>query len=312
MDQTPVIRVQNLCKAYNGVPVLDDITFDVGEGEIIGLVGPNGAGKSTLIETIEGLRKIDKGYVEVLGRSLNADYKAVQGSIGIQLQRTSLMGDITLNETLDLFKTLYKVNTANRELLERVNLAEMAGKKVKHLSGGQYQRFNLCLAILNSPGVLFLDEPTTGLDPIARRQLWSIIAELKSKKVTIIITTHYLDEARALCDKILILSDHKIVAYDTPENLIQKLDNEKTIVVSGLGELNQLELGELESKFKVVMIDGQVILYTYDIGRVLNELFEWINLNQKRADDINIRSANLEDVFMLYSAPNAVQKGELK
>lgn len=310
MYTSPVIQVTNLNKAYNGVPVLTDISFDVYKGEIVGLVGPNGAGKTTLLESIEGLRKIQSGSVHVLGRSIADNYKDIQQEIGIQLQRTSLIGDITLKETLRLFKTLYNVKTDIDVLLQSVDLADMSHKKVKHLSGGQYQRFNLCLAILNKPRILFLDEPTTGLDPIARRKLWSIIDELKQQQVTILVTTHYLEEAQELCDKILILFDHRVAAFDTPDNLIRQLDNEKTIVIDGLTGLNDMELNELEQRFKLKYIDEQIFVYTHDLGTDLNVLFDWIKRNNKNVHHISVRSANLEDVFMMYTSSVTSKGGE--
>lgn len=311
MYTSPVIQVTNLNKAYNGVPVLTDISFDVYKGEIVGLVGPNGAGKTTLLESIEGLRKIQSGSVHVLGRSIADNYKDIQQEIGIQLQRTSLIGDITLKETLRLFKTLYNVKTDIDVLLQSVDLADMSHKKVKHLSGGQYQRFNLCLAILNKPRILFLDEPTTGLDPIARRKLWSIIDELKQQQVTILVTTHYLEEAQELCDKILILFDHRVAAFDTPDNLIRQLDNEKTIVIDGLTGLNDMELNELEQRFKLKYIDEQIFVYTHDLGTDLNVLFDWIKRNNKNVHHISVRSANLEDVFMMYTSSVTSKGGEV-
>lgn len=309
MHTTPVIEVAHLSKNYGGAAVLEDISFKVWQGEMVGLVGPNGAGKTTLLETIEGLRKIQSGTVTVLGRSLMADHKAIQQEIGIQLQRTSLMGDITLKETLRLYKTLYKVKTDVHLLLDKVDLADMSHKKVKHLSGGQYQRFNLCLAILNKPKILFLDEPTTGLDPIARRKLWSIIEELKAAGVTILITTHYLEEAQELCDKILILYDHKIAAYDTPDNLIRELDNEKAIVIDGLNDLTEYELIELQGRWKVKTVDGQFYLYTYELGSALNEFFHWIKTKGKKVHNVSVRSSSLEDVFMMYTSSGINQEG---
>ncbi|MBN9383291.1 MAG: ABC transporter ATP-binding protein [Chitinophagaceae bacterium] len=309
MQTIPVIEVAHLSKAYGGAAVLEDISFKVWQGEMVGLVGPNGAGKTTLLETIEGLRRIQSGTVTVLGRSLADDPKAIQQEIGIQLQRTSLMGDITLKETLRLYKTLYKVKTDVHVLLDKVDLADMSHKRVRHLSGGQYQRFNLCLAILNKPKILFLDEPTTGLDPIARRKLWSIIEELKAAGVTILITTHYLEEAQELCDKILILCDHKIAAYDTPDNLIKELNNEKAIVIDGLNDLTEYELIELHDRWKVKTVDGQYFLYTYELGSALNEFFHWIKTRGKKVHNISVRSSSLEDVFMMYTSSGINQEG---
>ncbi len=308
---TPAIEVAHLSKSYGNVLVLDDISFEVPRGSIVGLVGPNGAGKTTLLESIEGLRKIQTGNIKVLGKLVASEYKSIQKEIGIQLQRTSLMGDLTLKETLRLFTRLYDVKNDTKGLLDKVDLAEFANKKVKHLSGGQYQRFNLCLAILNNPKILFLDEPTTGLDPIARKKLWEIIAELKSKNVTIVITTHYMDEAEVLCDKIIMIYDHKIVADDSPENLIKQLDNEKTITVEGLRDLTSAQQADLSKRFKYKYIEDQLFLYTYDIGVALNDLFEWLKQQGKEVDNVAVRSANLEDVFMKYTATKIDKEGML-
>jgi ABC-2 type transport system ATP-binding protein len=302
MKKLPIIEVEDLSKDYGGVPVLEHISFTVCKGEMVGVVGPNGAGKTTLLETMEGLRKIQSGEITIMGKRLADDHKAIQQDIGIQLQRTSLMGDITLIETLRLYKTLYKVKTPIRELLDRVELADMGHKRVKHLSGGQYQRFNLCLAILNKPRILFLDEPTTGLDPIARRKLWAIIDELKRADVTILITSHYLEEVQELCDKILILCDHKVAAYDSPGNLIKELDNEKAIVIEGLADLLEEEIMDLHDRFNFKAVDGKYFLYTYELGLTLNDFFHWIKTNGKKVGNISVRSSSLEDVFMMHTA----------
>lgn len=308
---TPAIQVAHFSKSYGNVLVLDDISFEVPQGSIVGLVGPNGAGKTTLLESIEGLRKIQTGNIKVLGKLVATHYKEIQKEIGIQLQRTSLMGDLTLKETLRLFTKLYRVKNDTKGLLDRVDLTEFANKKVKHLSGGQYQRFNLCLAILNNPKILFLDEPTTGLDPIARKKLWQIIAELKSNNVTIVITTHYMDEAEELCDKIIMIFDHKVVANDSPQNLINQLDTEKTITIHGIEPLTAGQEGDLSKKFKFKHIEDQIFIYTYDIGESLNSLFEWLKIQEIEVDNVAVRSANLEDVFMKFTATKIDKEGQL-
>jgi len=162
---------------------------------------------------------------------------------------------------------------------------------------------------LNNPKILFLDEPTTGLDPIARKKLWEIIDELKNQKVTIVLTTHYMDEAQALCDTIIMMYNHKIVANDSPENLINQLDNEKTIIVQGLKELNSNQQADLLSLFKFKYIGDQIFIYTYDVGKALNILFDWINKEGQELDNIAIRSANLEDVFMKYTSTKINKEG---
>lgn len=313
MMNNNIIEVAHLSKSYDNKQVLNDISFDVTRGSIVGIVGPNGAGKTTLLESIEGLRKIQKGSITVLGQSINSDYKMIQKKIGIQLQRTSLFDDLTVLETLRLYFALYDVKIEYNDHLNKVDLYESANKKIKNLSGGQFQRLNLCLATINNPEIVFLDEPTTGLDPHARRNLWEIVGELAKKKVTILLTTHYMEEAQELCDNIIIINEGTVVAHDSPDNLINQLEIEKTIVVEINFELDQALLESLNllisANYKI--INNQLYIYTYDIGNTLNSLFNWVKHNNKKVENINIRSANLEDVFIKYTSATINKEGAL-
>nr|WP_019787625.1 ABC transporter ATP-binding protein [Streptococcus sobrinus] len=210
-------------KTYSGKNVVNGVSFDVMEGEIFGILGPNGAGKSTILEMIETLRKIDSGKVTLDGIDVAKDPKKVKKIIGIQLQNTAFMEKLNLNEQLRMFASFYGVSINTRALLESVNLLEHAKKYPEQLSGGQRQRFAIASALVNTPRVLFLDEPTTGLDPQARRNLWELVQDIKKRGITVVLTTHYMEEAELLCDRLAIMDEGEIKVIDSPKNLIQAL-----------------------------------------------------------------------------------------
>ena len=223
MKNTSIIQVEKLVKTYSGKNVVNGISFDVMEGEIFGILGPNGAGKSTILEMIETLRKIDSGKVTLDGIDVAKDPKKVKKIIGIQLQNTAFMEKLNLNEQLRMFASFYGVSINTRALLESVNLLEHAKKYPEQLSGGQRQRFAIASALVNTPRVLFLDEPTTGLDPQARRNLWELVQDIKKRGITVVLTTHYMEEAELLCDRLAIMDEGEIKVIDSPKNLIQAL-----------------------------------------------------------------------------------------
>jgi ABC-2 type transport system ATP-binding protein len=217
------ISVNNLTKKYGRKKVVNGISFDVYKGEIFGILGPNGAGKTTTLEMLEALRPIDSGTVELEGIDVAAYPNKVKQIIGVQLQTTGFYDNLTLRELLIMFSGLYSQFAHPDKLLKEVNLTEKAKSQVKQLSGGQKQRFSVASALVNKPKVLFLDEPTTGLDPQARRNLWELIQQIKKKGITVVLTTHYMDEAELLCDRIAVMDEGKIIALDTPNNLIKAL-----------------------------------------------------------------------------------------
>lgn len=221
--QAPIVKVTNLKKSYGDKVVVKGINFEVQKGEIFGILGPNGAGKTTTLEMIEALRSIDNGVVLLDGIDVHKHPQKVKEIIGIQLQSSSFYDKITLREQLTMFAGFYGNTVHPDELLEDVELTEKAGSYVESLSGGQKQRFSIATALVNRPRVLFLDEPTTGLDPQARRHLWDLIEKVKDKGITVILTTHYMDEAELLCDRAAIMDDGDIIALDTPRKLIQDL-----------------------------------------------------------------------------------------
>lgn len=218
-----IIEVENLVKKYGDFEAVKGISFYVKEGEIFGLLGPNGAGKSTTLEIIETLRTKTSGKVIVDNLDLDTHPNDIKKIIGVQLQTSGFYPGLNLLELIQLFAGLYQEDVNPIKLLESVNLADKAKAKYKELSGGQKQRFSICTTLINRPKIIFLDEPTTGLDPQARRNLWELIKDIRSKGTTVIITTHYMDEAEILCDRVAIVDNGKIIAIDTPDKLIDNL-----------------------------------------------------------------------------------------
>jgi ABC-2 type transport system ATP-binding protein len=223
MATKPVLEVKNLKKSYGEFAAVRGVSFQVQPGEVFGILGPNGAGKTSTLEMIEGLRSIDGGRVEVNSIDVSKHTMEVKRIIGVQLQSSSFFPNLNLMELLRLFRDLYGASSEPMELLKEVHLEEKARAQVKNLSGGQKQRFSIAAALVNSPVVLFLDEPTTGLDPQARRNLWDLVQQIQKKGTTIVLTTHYMEEAEVLCDRVAIMDEGKIIAMDTPDNLKKDL-----------------------------------------------------------------------------------------
>ena len=218
-----IVKVDKLVKTYDGNNVVDGVSFEVKKGEIFGILGPNGAGKTTTLEMLEALRPIDGGVATIDGIDVAKKPKDIKNIIGIQLQSTAFYDKLTLREQLKMFGSLYGRTVDTEALLAKVQLTEKAKNYVEQLSGGQKQRFAIASTLVNNPKVLFLDEPTTGLDPQARRNLWDLIKEIRDEGITILLTTHYMDEAELLCDRLAIMDSGKIITIDTPHNLIQQL-----------------------------------------------------------------------------------------
>lgn len=218
-----IIKVDKLVKTYDGNNVVDGVSFEVKKGEIFGILGPNGAGKTTTLEILEALRPIDGGAATIDSIDVAKKPKDIKNIIGIQLQSTAFYDKLTLREQLKMFGSLYGRTVDTEALLAKVQLTEKAKNYVEQLSGGQKQRFAIASTLVNNPKVLFLDEPTTGLDPQARRNLWDLIKEIRDEGITILLTTHYMDEAELLCDRLAIMDSGKIITIDTPHNLIQQL-----------------------------------------------------------------------------------------
>lgn len=238
-----IISVRDLVKKYGQFEAVKGISFDVEEGEIFGLLGPNGAGKSTTLEIIETLREKTAGEVIVNGFNLDTDPNEIKKIIGVQLQTSGFYPGLNLLELIDLFSGLYNRSVDGRELLKSVNLEDKAKNKYKELSGGQKQRFSIATTLINQPKIIFLDEPTTGLDPQARRNLWDLVKNIRAQGTTVIITTHYMDEAEVLCDRIAIIDSGKIIALDTPDKMIDDL------VATGFERRKEVKNANLEDVF---------------------------------------------------------------
>ena len=238
-----IISVTDLVKNYGSFEAVKGISFEVYEGEIFGLLGPNGAGKSTTLEIIETLRKKTGGQVTVDGFDLDKDPEEIKKIIGVQLQTSGFYPNLNLVELIHLFAGLYNRKVDALELLEMVTLKDKAKAKVKELSGGQKQRFSIATTLINQPRIIFLDEPTTGLDPQARRNLWDLVKNIRSSGTTVIITTHYMDEAEYLCDRVAIVDSGRIIALNTPDKLIDEL------VATGFERPKEVKRANLEDVF---------------------------------------------------------------
>src|ERR1700710_3111187 len=243
MAKTPIITVKNLVKNYGDFNAVKDVSFDVWEGEIFGLLGPNGAGKTTTLEIIETLRDKTSGEITVDGFSIDKQADEIKQIIGVQLQSAGYYPNLNLSELIKLFCGLYGIQKSPMEMLEKVALTDKAKAKYKELSGGQKQRFSIATTLINNPRIIFLDEPTTGLDPQARRNLWDLIKNIRDSGTTVVITTHYMDEAEILCDRVAFVDGGKIIDINTPDNFIDQL------VASGFEREKEVKKANLEDVF---------------------------------------------------------------
>lgn len=239
----PIVTIRELRKVYDGKPAVDSISFEVYEGEIFGILGPNGAGKTTTLEMLETLRTIDGGRATLAGYDVASDVDAVKAIIGVQPQTPSFEEKTRLTELLEFFAATYGEKVDAMKLLRDMQLEDKAKSYVENLSGGQRQRFSIAAALVHNPKVFFLDEPTTGLDPQARRNLWDLIRDIQKRGVTVIMTTHYMDEAELLCDRVAVMDAGKIVALDTPKALIRGL------LKKGFSKQQHVEQANLEDVF---------------------------------------------------------------
>jgi ABC-2 type transport system ATP-binding protein len=301
----PVIRVRGLVKRYGAVTAVDGVDLTVDSGEVFGILGPNGAGKTTTIEMIEGLRPPDAGSIKVAGVDVVRHPERIKRRIGVQLQKTALFEELTVRELLGLFATLYLADASRARvdgLLEQVALTEKAKARVSTLSGGQQQRLSLAIALVNDPEIVFLDEPTTGLDPAARRNLWDIIGSLKAEKRTVVLTTHYMEEAEALCDRVAIMDYGRVLACDTPRRLIAQLGPAATIRATLDGHaLDVNALRSLPGVTSARLVDGELELRTEDPETALHALLEHARRLGSQVERLTVTSATLEDVFLHYT-----------
>jgi ABC-2 type transport system ATP-binding protein len=297
MDQTAV-TVRDLHKRYGDVRAADGVTFDVAAGEVFGLLGPNGAGKTTAVECILGLKQPDSGRITVLGMEHGGQSRQIKARIGAQLQTTGLYPRLTVRELVDLFARLFPKARPTDEVLDLVSLRDKAKARSADLSGGQRQRLAVALALVNDPDLVFLDEPTTGLDPQARRQLWDVIRDLKRAGKTVLLTTHYMEEAEQLCDRVAVMDQGRIIALDTPEALINRHFHETAIEFVALGEAPRKRLAALPGVAQTIFENGRPTLYSTDVPRTMAGLFGLVESGVLAFKDMTVRQATLEDVFL--------------
>ncbi len=297
-DQANAIVVENLCKFYGATKAVDGVSFDVRPGEIFGMLGPNGAGKSTTIEIVEGLRVADAGDVAVLGLRQPREARAIKSRIGIQLQTTALYPRLTVTEILDLFHTFYpnRQTLPTQTLIGLVDLGEKRNTRSKQLSGGQKQRLSVALALVNDPDIVFLDEPTTGMDPQARRQLWDVALDLKRKGKTILLTTHYMEEAEQICDRVAIVDHGHVIEIGAPAELVRRHFSE--IAISFQAPDLAEDYATLAGVSRAVGEDGRVTVYSSDAPRTMTALLQRESSDGASLHNLNVHSATLEDVFL--------------
>ena len=290
--------LRNLRKAYSDVVAVAGVDLEAGRGECLGLLGPNGAGKTTTIEICEGLIAPDSGTVELLGMTWQRDEAALRQRIGIQLQETQLGEKLTVTETVTLFRSFYHQGPDAAEVIALVQLEEKQGSRVGTLSGGQKQRLAMACALVGDPDLLFLDEPTTGLDPQARRNLWELVRLIKGKGKTVVLTTHYMDEAEVLCDRIAIMDHAKIIALDTTEQLLAKAAIGSRLEFTVRTTLPESTFRNLPGVQTLECTDGSYAAMTADPQASLDALFSLAHAHSMRLDSVNVRRATLEDVFL--------------
>jgi ABC-2 type transport system ATP-binding protein len=292
------LRVRALRKAYKDVVAVDGIDLEVYAGECFGLLGPNGAGKTTTIEICEGITTPDSGTVELLGLTWERDAQELRQRLGIQLQETQLAEKLTVEETVTLFRSFYKRGPEVDAVIGMVQLEEKRKSRVGQLSGGQKQRLAMACALVGDPDLLFLDEPTTGLDPQARRQVWDLVEHLKGSGRTIILTTHYMDEAERLCDRIAIMDHGKIISLGTPRELIAAIGAEHMVEFTADRPVNTEALGKLDGIRVAQNNDGSCQLMVSHLHEAVPALFGELARQGAALSELRTHSATLEDVFV--------------
>jgi len=295
----PVIQVSDLRKRYGDVEAVAGVTFVVHPGEVFGLLGPNGAGKSTTIEILEGLRTQDAGQATVLGLDTRRQADALKARIGVQLQTAALYPRLTVTELIDLFASFYPRRVPTSELIRLLDLEERRNAQSRELSGGQRQRLSVALALVNDPELVFLDEPTTGMDPAARRSLWDLVRGLRDRGRTVLLTTHYMEEAEVLCDRLAIMDHGRILEMGTAEELISRRFHERTVRYERLDGVEDAALAALPGVREVVHEDdAATLLYTSDVAATIGALLALAEERGIEPRGLGIRSPSLEDVFL--------------
>src|SRR6516165_9390320 len=293
----PVIQVSRIRKSYGAITAVSDVSFDVREGEVFGLIGPNGAGKTTTMECVEGVRRPDAGQISIMGLDPFRDVYQVQNRIGVQLQQAQLQKRIKVWEAVDLWASLYPKPLDGNRLLEQLGLADKRNAWFMTLSGGQKQRLFIALALINDPEIVFLDELTTGLDPQSRRAIWDLVRGIRDRGKTVFLTTHLMEEAERLCDRVAIIEHGRIIDIDTPESLVNRHCPERTVALA-------TENPFAEEHFRLIPGVEAVVRYGSQFtirGRgddLVTEIIHCLSENQIRVTDFRTILPNLEDVFI--------------
>ena len=294
----PVIRVSDLRKAYGATRAVDGVSFEVHGGEVFGLLGPNGAGKTTTVEILEGLRRQDSGEATVLGIDVARHPDALKARIGVALQTAALYPKLTVTEVIDLFRSFYGRGRATGELIGLLDLGEKSATQTRQLSGGQRQRLAVALSLVNDPELIFLDEPTTGMDPAARRSLWDLVLALKAEGRTIVLTTHYMEEAEVLCDRLAIMDHGRILESGTVTQLIDSRFHERAVRFERIAELDEKRMAAFPGVTSVRGEDRRVLLYTRDVPATIGAVLTAAEALGEEPQDLAVRRATLEDVFL--------------
>jgi ABC-2 type transport system ATP-binding protein len=294
----PAVRVQDVRKRYGAVQAVDGVSFDVAPGEVFGLLGPNGAGKTTTVEMLEGLRAPDSCQLEVLGIDVARNPDDLKQRVGVTLQTAELYPKLTVIEVLDLFRSFYKRSLPTNQLIEFLDLGERRTAQTRQLSGGQRQRLAVALALVNDPEVIFLDEPTTGLDPAARRSLWDLVQKLQGQGKTILLTTHYMEEAEVLCDRLAIMDHGKILALGTVNELVANRFKDRSVRFDQIAAVSDDQLKALPGVESIKHDDGETVLYTQDVPATIGGVLALTEALGVEPGNLGIRRPTLEDLFL--------------
>jgi ABC-2 type transport system ATP-binding protein len=307
VNAAPAVTVQHLVKRYGHLVAVNDVSLSIHEGEIFGIIGPNGAGKTTTVECISGLRGPDSGSISIYGLSLQKDRNAIREFVGVQLQESALPPRLRVGEAVRLFASFYSNPLDPDQLLESLGIKQMANSSFKSLSGGQKQRLSIALALVGNPRLAILDELTTGLDPEARRETWSLIERMKDRGVTVILVTHFMDEAEKLCDRLALINHGTVIALDTPEAIAAKAGGSRVRFVPSQPVDDQTlraipGVNEIERKERYVTVTG-----TGDLAGSLINALAAIGV---RVSDVEARSGNLDDAFIKLTRDDASTVGK--
>ena len=294
----PVIRVRDLHKNYGHLHAVDGVSFEVERGEVFGLLGPNGAGKTTTVEVLEGLRKPDSGEVSVLGVDAVRSPDQIKARIGVSLQTAALYPKLTVVEVLDLFRSFYSSGRPTSELVELMDLGEKRTTRTQDLSGGQRQRLSVALALVNDPELVFLDEPTTGMDPAARRMLWDVVLGLKSSGRSVLLTTHYMEEAEILCDRLAIMDHGRILESGTVDELVSRRFHERAVRFDAIDGLDDARMAGFPGVASVKHENEAVLLFTRDVPGTIGAVLAASDELGVEPANLAVRRATLEDVFL--------------